>query len=141
MPTRKANARWEGNLQQGKGSISLDSGALSGAYSYGTRFEDGSGTNPEELIAGAHAGCFSMALSMLLDKAGHPPKSIQTQAEVKLEKVADGFKITRINLQTEAVVPGIAPDEFQKQARAAKEGCPVSQALTGTQIDLKAELK
>lgn len=141
MPTRKANARWEGNLQQGKGTISLDSGALSGAYSYGTRFEDASGTNPEELIAGAHAGCFSMALSMLLDQAGHPPKSIQTQAEVKLEKVADGFKITRINLQTEAVVPGIAPDEFQKQARAAKEGCPVSQALAGTQIDLKAELK
>lgn len=141
MPKRKANARWEGNLQQGKGTISLDSGALSGAYSYGTRFEDASGTNPEELIAGAHAGCFSMALSMLLDQAGHPPKSIQTQAEVKLEKVADGFKITRINLQTEAVVPGIAPDEFQKQARAAKEGCPVSQALAGTQIDLKAELK
>jgi osmotically inducible protein OsmC len=141
MPTRTAHARWEGNLQKGKGTMTLGSGAFEGAYSYGTRFEDAAGTNPEELIGAAHAGCFSMAFSMLLDKAGHPPKDIKTRADVTLEKVGDGFKITRVELHTEAVVAGIGTEEFRKQAEAAKKGCPVSQALAGTEIELKAELK
>ncbi|AOY58229.1 MULTISPECIES: OsmC family protein [Desulfococcus] len=141
MPKRSAQARWEGTLQQGKGTIALGSGAFEGSYSFATRFGDAPGTNPEELIGAAHAGCFSMALSMLLEKAGHPPKEIRTQAEVTIDKVGDGFKITRIDLTTQAEVPGITAEAFQKQAEAAKEGCPVSQALAGTSINLKAELK
>ena len=140
MPTRKAQARWEGTLQQGQGVMKLGSGAVEGTYSYGTRFEEAAGTNPEELIGAAHAGCFSMALSLMLEKAGHPPKEIRTQADVHLEKVEDGFQITRIELQTEAEVPGIDDDTYQKQAQAAKEGCPVSRALAATRIDLNAKL-
>lgn len=141
MPKRSAHARWEGTLQQGKGTLSLESGAFEGSYSFATRFEDAPGTNPEELIGAAHAGCFSMALSMLLEKAGHPPKDIETRADVTIEKVGDGFKITRIDLTTRAEVPGMDVDSFRQQANAAKEGCPVSQALAGTQISLSAELK
>jgi len=141
MPKRSAQARWTGTLLQGKGTVALGSGAFEGPYSFATRFEEAPGTNPEELIGAAHAGCFSMALSMLLEKAGHPPKEIRTRAEVTLDKVGDGFKITRIDLTTQAEVPGITAEEFQKQATAAKEGCPVSQALAGTRIDLSAELK
>ena len=140
MPTSSAQARWEGNLRQGKGRMRLGSGAFEGPYSYATRFEDAPGTNPEELIGAAHAGCFSMALSMLLEQAGHPPKEIRTRAQVKLEKVDTGFKITHIVLNTEADVPAMDAGEFRKQAEAAKNGCPVSQALAGTRIDLKAEL-
>ena len=109
--------------------------------SVATRFEDAPGTNPEELIGAAHASCFSMALSMLLEKAGHPPKDIETRADVTIEKVGDGFKITRIDLTTRAEVPGMDADSFRQQANAAKEGCTVSQALAGTQISLSAELK
>jgi osmotically inducible protein OsmC len=141
MPKRSAHARWEGTLQQGKGTMSLGSGAYEGSYSFATRFEDAPGTNPEELIGAAHAGCFSMALSMLLEKAGHPPKEIETTADVTIDKVGDGFKITRIDLSTRADVPGMDAAAFQEQANAAKEGCPVSQALAGTQIHLSAELK
>ncbi len=141
MPKRSAQARWEGGLQQGKGVMKLGSGAFEGAYSFKTRFEDAAGTNPEELIGAAHAGCFSMALSMLLEKAGHPPKEINTRAEVTLEKDGEGFKIGHIELHTEADVPGIDGAEFERQAQAAKEGCPVSKALAGTQIDLQAKLK
>ena len=141
MPKRSAHARWVGTLQQGKGTLSLESGAFEGSYSFATRFEDAPGTNPEELIGAAHAGCFSMALSMLLEKAGYPPKDIQTRADVTIEKVGDGFKITRIDLTTRAEVPGMDVDSFRQQANAAKEGCPVSQALAGTQISLSAELK
>ena len=141
MPTRKAQAKWQGTLQQGKGSLELGSGAFKGDYSFDSRFENSPGTNPEELIGAAHAGCFSMALSMLLEKAGHAPQEIRTRADVKIEKVDEGFKITQISLQTEAEVPGIEPEEFQKQAQDAKEGCPVSQALAGTQIELTAELR
>jgi lipoyl-dependent peroxiredoxin len=141
MPIRSAQAKWQGTLQQGKGTMELGSGAFEGGYSFATRFEDAPGTNPEELIGAAHAGCFSMALSMLLEKAGHAPKEIRTRADVKLEKVGEGFKITRITLHTEADVPGMGADEFQSQAQNAKEGCPVSQALAGTQIELKAKLK
>ena len=141
MPTSNAHAKWEGTLQQGKGTMSVGSGAFEGAYSFATRFEDAPGTNPEELIGAAHAGCFSMALSMLLEKAGHPPKTIQTRAEVKLEKVDDGFAITHIRLQTEADVPGMDAATFKKQAQAAKNGCPVSKALAGVTIDLEADLQ
>jgi osmotically inducible protein OsmC len=141
MPKRSAHARWEGTLQQGKGTVSLGSGAFEGSYSFATRFEDAPGTNPEELIGAAHAGCFSMALSMLLEKAGHPPRDIQTRADVTIEKVEDGFKITRIDLTTRAEVPGMDEAAFQEQANAAKEGCPVSQALAGTRISLSATLK
>jgi osmotically inducible protein OsmC len=141
MPTNTAQAVWKGTLQKGKGTMTVGSGAFEGAYSYDTRFEGGAGTNPEELIGAAHAGCFSMALSMLLEKAGHPPREIRTRAEVKLEKVEDGFAITRIRLETEADVPGMEAAAFREQAEAAKKGCPVSKALAGTQIELKAALK
>ncbi|HHP7234394.1 MAG TPA: OsmC family protein [Desulfobacterales bacterium] len=140
MPTRSAKARWEGNLKNGNGFLKLGSRAFEGIYSFDSRFETGSGTNPEELIGAAHAGCYSMALSMLLENAGHPPRSIETQADVRLDKVEEGFRITGIQLQTEADVPGIDPQEFQKQAEAAKDGCPVSQALAGTEIRLQAKL-
>jgi osmotically inducible protein OsmC len=140
MPTRSAKARWEGNLKNGNGFLKLGSRAFEGIYSFDSRFESGTGTNPEELIGAAHAGCYSMALSMLLENAGHPPRSIETQADVRLDKVEEGFRITGIELQTEADVPGIDPQEFQKQAEAAKDGCPVSQALAGTEIRLQAKL-
>jgi osmotically inducible protein OsmC len=141
MPTRHAEAQWNGKLIDGKGTMKFGSGAYEGSYSFASRFENGEGTNPEELIGAAHAGCFSMAFSLLLEKAGYPPNQVQTRADVKLEKVGDGFKITHIELQTEADVPGIDAETFQKQAQAAKEGCPVSQALAGTEISLKAHLK
>jgi len=141
MTTSNARARWEGTLQHGKGTMTVGSGAFEGTYTFAGRFEGGAGTNPEELIGAAHAGCFSMALSMLLEKAGHPPREIQTRAEVKLEKVGDGFAITRILLQTEADVPGMDANAFKAEAEAAKNGCPVSKALAGTKIDLEASLK
>ena len=141
MPTSNAQAVWEGTLKNGKGTMALGSGGFKGAYSFATRFEDGKGTNPEELIGAAHAGCFSMALSMLLEKAGHPPREIQTKADVDLEQVDNGFAITRIHLQTEADVPGMSAEAFKEQAEAAKNGCPVSKALAGTNIHLQAVLK
>jgi len=140
MPVRTGEATWEGNLKNGKGTMRLGSGAYSGAYSFSSRFEEGKGTNPEELIAAAHAGCFSMALSHGLDQAGHKPKRVSTKAKVHLEKVADGFKITTIELDTEAEIPGIDEKEFLKHAEAAKKGCPVSMLLTGAEIKLKAKL-
>jgi osmotically inducible protein OsmC len=141
MPTSRAHARWEGTLKKGKGVMKMGSGVCEGEYSFATRFEGRAGTNPEELIGAAHAGCFSMALSMLLEEAGHPPRTIETQAEVTLEQVDDGFAITRIRLKTEADVPGMEAGAFQEQAEAAKTGCPVSKALAGPQIELEASLK
>jgi osmotically inducible protein OsmC len=140
MPTRHAEAQWEGKLQNGTGTMKLGSGAFEGAYSFASRFENGEGTNPEELIGAAHAGCFSMAFSLFLEKAGYTANRIRTHADVTLEKVGDGFKITSILLETEADIPGIEDEEFQRQAQAAKDGCPVSQALAGTEILLKARL-
>jgi osmotically inducible protein OsmC len=140
MPARKANAVWEGGLKGGKGEMSLGSGAFSGAYSFGSRFAEGQGTNPEELIAAAHAGCFSMALSAALERAGHTAKRVSTGAIVHLEMAADGPRISRIDLHTEAEVPGIDDAAFQAQAQQAKEGCPVSKALAGTHIELQAKL-
>jgi len=140
MPVRQANAVWEGNLKEGHGRVELGSGAFSGQYSFSSRFEEGTGTNPEELIGAAHAGCFSMALTAALGRAGFDPKRVATTAKVRLEKVGDGFKITRIDLDTEAEVPGIDAATFEEHARKAKEGCPVSQALAGTEIHLTARL-
>lgn len=141
MTTSNAQAVWKGTLKEGNGTMAVGSGAFEGSYSFATRFEGSAGTNPEELIGAAHAGCFSMALSMLLEKAGHPPREIRTKADVTLEQIGDGFAITRIRLQTEADVPGMNADAFEKQAEAAKNGCPVSKALSGTTIDLEATLK
>jgi osmotically inducible protein OsmC len=140
MPTRTADAHWEGSLQEGRGTMRMASGSYEGPYSFQSRFEEGDGTNPEELIAAAHAGCFSMALSGGLGKAGYEPDSVDTTAAVHIDKVGDGFKITRIELDTKARVPGIDPSDFEREAQAAKEGCPVSQALAGAEITLRAEL-
>jgi lipoyl-dependent peroxiredoxin len=140
MPVRKANAVWEGSLKEGQGKVSLGSGAYEGRYSFGSRFEEAGGTNPEELIGAAHAGCFSMALSAGLGRSGHDPKRVATSARVHLEKVGEGFKITRIELDNESEVPGIDEATFQEHANKAKEGCPVSQALAGVEISLNARL-
>jgi osmotically inducible protein OsmC len=118
----------------------LGSGAFEGAYSFPSRFEEGTGTNPEELIAAAHAGCFSMALAAGLSRAGHPPTRIHTRARVHLEREGEGFAITRIELETEGQVPGVDAAGFQAQAETAKKNCPVSRALAGPAISLKATL-
>jgi len=141
MPTRRASAVWNGSLTEGNGTMRMASGAYEGPYSFQSRFEEGDGTNPEELIAAAHAGCFSMALSAGLGKAGFTPTRVHTTARVHLEKVGEGFGITRIELTTEAQVPGIDNKAFQEQAEGAKKGCPVSKALAGAQISLTATLK
>ncbi|WP_038048194.1 OsmC family protein [Thermus caliditerrae] len=141
MPVRKANAVWEGGLRSGKGVMRLQSQTFEGPYSFPSRFEEGPGTNPEELIAAAHAGCFSMALSAALEREGFPPKRIATEARVHLEMVEGKATLTRIELVTEAEVPGINPEKFQEIAQAAKEGCPVSRALAGVrEILLQARL-
>jgi osmotically inducible protein OsmC len=140
MAKRTANAVWEGTLREGKGKVKLGSGAFEGQYSFASRFEEGTGTNPEELIGAAHAGCFSMALAAGLTKAGHNPTRISTNASVSLEKVGEGFKITTIELTTEGDVPGIDEKTFLDAAETAKKNCPVSQALAGVEINLKATL-
>ncbi len=141
MPVRNASARWQGTLKEGSGTMKMGSGAYEGKYSFGTRFQEDPGTNPEELIAAAHAGCFSMALSGALGRAGFSPESIETQAKAHLEKVGEGFQITRIELTTVASVPGIDDATFQSTANGAKENCPVSKALAGVQISLDATLQ
>src|SRR3989440_2531143 len=126
MPTQKAEAEWKGNLAQGSGRLKVGSGAFDGPYSFKSRFEEGqSATNPEELIGAAHAGCFTMALVAQLSRAGITPTRVHTEAQVKLEKVGDAFAITRIDLQTEAQIPGIDDAAFQKVALDAKQNCPV----------------
>lgn len=141
MPSRKAEAEWKGNLAEGAGELKLGSGAFTGPYSFKSRFEEGqSATNPEELIGAAHAGCFTMALTAALSRAQITPLRIHTTATVKLEKVGEGFSITSIDLQTEAEIPGIDDATFQKYANDAKQNCPVSKALAGTEIHLTAKL-
>ena len=140
MPTRNAIAHWEGGLQQGKGSLRLGSGAFEGQYSFSSRFEEGTGTNPEELIGAAHAGCFSMALASGLERAGYPPTSVDTTARVHLERVEGGFRIPRIELECTAEVPGIDEATFAEQAETAKINCPVSRALAAVDIELTARL-
>lgn len=141
MPIHKAQASWSGDLKSGKGRMALGSGAYEGPFSFKTRFEENQGTNPEELIGAAHAGCFSMAFSLILGEAGYTPDSIETKAEVHLDKQGEGFAITRINLTTRAKIPGIDDAEFSKLADAAKHGCPVSKALKGVAIQLDAKLE
>jgi osmotically inducible protein OsmC len=141
MPTRNAEARWDGGIMDGNGTMRLGSGAFEGSYSFKTRMEDGAGTNPEELIGAAHAGCFSMALSAALGQAGFQPRSIETKAAVRFDKVEGGFSITKIDLTTSADIPNIDDSKFQEIAKSAKENCPVSKALAGTEINLQASLK
>jgi osmotically inducible protein OsmC len=140
MPVRNAEAEWKGGLVQGGGHMKLGTGAYDGPFSFKSRMESGAGTNPEELIGAAHAGCFSMAFSATLEKSGFPPKRVRTRAAVSFEKVGEGFAITKIDLDTEAEVPGIDNSKFQELAEAAKKGCPVSKALAATPIGLKAKL-
>lgn len=141
MTTSSASAVWEGGLRAGKGRFSAKSGAFQGEYSFPTRFEGAKGTNPEELIAAAHAACFSMALSGVLEKAGTPATRISTTAACTIEKSGDGFKITRMRLETRGEVPGVDQAAFAKAAGAAKDGCPVSGALKGNvALELDARL-
>lgn len=140
MPTRNAKAIWNGDLKKGKGNMSFGSGAYEGAYTFKSRFEEGTGTNPEELIGAAHAGCFSMALAGDLADAGFSPESVNTNADVILESVDGDPAITTIVLNTKANVPDIDDDTFQEIAEGAKKNCPVSKALAGVNIKLNAEL-
>ncbi len=140
MATRSADAQWSGGLKDGKGTMKLGSGAFEGPFSFKTRMEEGAGTNPEELIGAAHAGCFSMQLSAMLEHAGFPPSRVHTAARVHLNPDGGGFSITKIELTTEGTVPGIDDAKFQELAAGAKAGCPVSKALAGTEITLDAKL-
>ena len=140
MPTSNASAAWEGKLKEGKGTFKAESGAFSGPYSFGTRFGGSKGTNPEELIAAAHAACFSMFLSSTLEKAGSPVTRVETRASCTLEVVDGAPRIIRMELSTRGKVPGIDQAAFQKAADAAKQNCPVSKALQGN-VELKLEAK
>ncbi|MFW5926916.1 MAG: OsmC family protein [Wenzhouxiangella sp.] len=140
MSVRKANAEWKGDLRNGSGRMALGSGAWEGRYSFGSRFEEGDGSNPEELIGAALAGCFSMALSNILAEAGHTPESVESRAHVHLEFVDGDPTITRIELDTRARVPGLEQEEFEKHAESARKGCPVSRALGGPEISVKPSL-
>src|SRR5262245_19620172 len=141
MPTHRAEAEWKGNLAQGGGHLKAGSGAFDLPYSFKSRFEEGQpATNPEELIGAAHAGCFTMALTAALSRAGTAPTRIHTTAAVTLAKTGDAFSITRIDLETVGEVPGLDQAAFQKQAQDAKQNCPVSKALAGTEITLDARL-
>jgi osmotically inducible protein OsmC len=140
MPTRKASAVWQGGLQKGKGTFKGQTG-LEGQYSFSSRFENGAGSNPEELLAAAHAACYSMALAVGLERAGFTATQVDTQAACTIEKVGEGFKITRMQLTVRAAVPKIDDAAFQSIAAATKEGCPVSGALKGNvQMELDAKL-
>jgi lipoyl-dependent peroxiredoxin len=141
MPTRSAHAEWNGSLPEGTGRMEFGSGAFEGPYSFKSRMEEGPGTNPEELIGAAHAGCFSMALSGVLGGEGHEPESIKTDAKVRFDKEGEGWAIKSVALTTRARVPGMDDDAFRKAAEVAKENCPVSQALGGVEISLDAALE
>ena len=141
MPTSTANAVWEGGLKQGNGRFTAQSGAFQGSYNFGTRFEGEKGTNPEELIAAAHAACLSMALAAGLEAAGTPATRIATTAKCTVEKAGDGFKITKMRLEVRGEVPGIDAARFTQAAEAARDGCPVSAALKGNvRLELDARL-
>ena len=140
MAVRKAEAVWEGTLRGGKGRMALGSGAFEGAFSYSTRFEETPGTNPEELLGAAQAGCFSMALSAGLERIGFPVERVQTSARVHLEKTDAGMTVTRIALTCEASVPGVDSAQFQQAVDEARTGCPVARALAGVQLTVDARL-
>jgi|SRR5215207_3216396 len=139
MPTRKAHAEWNGAIDSGQGRMEFGSGAFEGPYSFKSRMQDGAGTNPEELIGAAHAGCFSMALSLVLGDGGHTPESISTDAAVKFEQQGEGWAITGIELTTVGKVPDLDEDAFRQAAETAKDNCPVSVALS-VPITLNASL-
>ena len=142
MAARKATARWEGSVRDGGGTVRLGSGAFEGPYSFQSRFEEGAGTNPEELLGAAHAGCFTMALSLILSQGGNPPDSLDTEATVNIVRDGEGFAIDRIDLVTRGRVPGIDDAAFQEAADAAKAGCPLSKALAAVgEINLEASLE
>jgi lipoyl-dependent peroxiredoxin len=140
MVIRAAEAEWSGSFHEGRGEMKLGSGAFEGAYSYSSRMEEGPGTNPEELLGAAHAGCLSMSLSRRLSAAGYEPTRIHTTARVHFDRAEEGFVISRIDLRTEAEVPGIDEETFQEQAESAKVNCPVSKALADVEISLEARL-
>ena len=140
MPDRKATAEWKGNLTQGQGKIALGSGAFEGSFSFATRMGDEPGTNPEELIAAALAGCYSMALNATLEKQGTPATDVHSEAVVHFGKDDAGFAIRGIDLETKATVPGITEADFQQVAESVKETCPISKALAAVKINLHAEL-
>lgn len=141
MATRSGRAEWKGDLKSGSGSLSVGEGAFEGDYSFASRFEEGEGTNPEELIAAAHASCFAMALSNLLAEDGHAPDSVRARAEVHLRNLDGQPTIARIDLHAEGAVPGLDEDAFRAYAEKAKEGCPVSRALAAVpEIELEARL-
>ncbi|MGI5864133.1 MAG: OsmC family protein [Myxococcales bacterium] len=140
MPTRTGEAIWRGSFKRGSGTVAVASGLFKADYSAASRFEHGAGTNPEELLAAAHSGCFSMALALGLGEAGFEPNSIHTTAQVTIERIGGGYRITKIELSTEADIPGIDEQTFLRHAEAMKKGCPVSQALAATPIELVARL-
>ncbi len=138
MPVRQASATWNGSISEGHGRMQFAD--YEGSYSVASRFEDGDGTNPEEVLGAAHAGCFSMALSSGLSEAGHAPDSVQTTAEVHIDKLETGWTVTKIHLITKAQVPGIDEQAFQEQAESAKKNCPISRALEAVEITMEASL-
>jgi osmotically inducible protein OsmC len=138
---RTANVRWEGDVAHGRGDITTGSGKVNASYSFGTRFSGDPGTNPEELIAAAHAACFTMATSAVLTRAGHPPKTLDTKATVHLERAGEGFVIPKIELEIEGEVPGVSAQEFETYAKQAEASCPVSNALRAVPISLRASLR
>jgi osmotically inducible protein OsmC len=140
MPTRKAHARWEGTIKDGKGTVDFGNGAFKAPYSFGSRFADAAGTNPEELLGAAHAGCFAMALSLILGEAGFTPDYIDATAHVTIDRQDGGFKITKSHIVCEGAGQNLDQATFAKHAEAAKADCPVSQALAGTEITLEATL-
>jgi len=140
MPTRKAHARWEGSLKEGRGEVDFGNGLFRAAYSFSSRFEDGKGTNPEELLGAAHAGCFAMALSLILGNAGFKPDYVDATAHVTVSPQDGGFKITKSHIVCEGKVPDIDEATFAQHAQEAKADCPISQALAGTKITLDAKL-
>ncbi|HEX9676279.1 MAG TPA: OsmC family protein [Anaerolineales bacterium] len=140
MKVRKAQAVWQGTLREGQGTVSFGEGAFEGPYSWAGRFEEGPGTNPEELLGAAEAACFTMSLSSGLTRAGHPPERIETTANVHFEKLEGGWTVTRIVLETEARVPGVEPQAFQELAENAKTTCPISRALGPVELVLEARL-
>src|SRR6202165_2950519 len=141
MTARNGSAEWRGSVERGSGTITVGDGVLEGAYSYETRFGEAAGTNPEQLLAAAHSGCFTMALANVLSAAGHPPRSLRTNAQVQLRNLDGAVTLARIDLETDGEVPGIDERQFQTYAEAAKRDCPVSRALAGIpEIVLTAKL-
>ena len=141
MPTRSSSAVWNGGLKNGNGTITVGKKVFEGAYSFGSRFEEASGTNPEELLAAAHAGCLSMALAAGLERAGTPATRVRTRATATLEKVGEAFRVTKMRLEVRAIVPNLTPQAFQEAAEKAKEGCPLSNVMKGNvALDLDAAL-